>query len=235
MRLFSASLKRFGSRRSKVPGVSLRRVQRLLLEWVGEGGGESLSPRLLVQEHQVVHVPALVAPPADPHRHFAALESLQDLLGRHGSGGRLVAAVPGPQVDGPAADLAHVALALRVAGREARDVLERHVGARQRLLARLHAALQDLEVVQVRAQAAGRHQLPRHRLVQAVEEGLLLRRRLRRRARFQGGRPPGLVTAASGSLCTQPQQTKTTLSIPAGGETGLSILHINTQSHEYIQ
>jgi len=180
-------------------------LRRLRLKGVADGGGEALAARLLVQQHQVLHVFPSEPPPADLHRHFAPLEDLQRLFGRHGAGGGLVAAVPGAHVHGLAADLAHVALLLRAAGRQPGDVLQRHEHAGQRLFARLHAAAQDLKVVEVGPEAAGRHQLPRHGLVEAVEEGLALRRRLGPRARLLTGRPRSravgeLVGSTSGSF-----------------------------------
>lgn len=132
-------------------------VLRLVLERVAERRREALSPRQLVQQHQVLHLPASVAPPADLYRHFPALEHLQCLFGSHGLGGGFVAPVARAHVDGLAADFAHVAILLRASRWEALDVLQRHEHARHRLFARLHAATQDLEVVQVGAEAAGRH------------------------------------------------------------------------------
>lgn len=166
-----------------------RSVQLLAVERVAYGRRKALAPRLLVQQHQVLHVPPSVPPSADLHCDLPPLKDFQGLFGSHGLGGGLVPSVPGAHVHSLAADLAHVTIPLCSACGEARDVLQRHKHTGQGLFARLYAATQDFKMVQVGPEAAGRHQLPGHRLVEAVEEGLVLGRGLRRRSALLSRRP----------------------------------------------
>lgn len=51
-----------------------RSVKLLVLERVADGGRKALAPRLFIQQHEVVHVPPSVPPPADLYSHFPPLK-----------------------------------------------------------------------------------------------------------------------------------------------------------------
>lgn len=184
-----------------------RSGQLLVLERVADCRRKALIPRLFIQQHQVVHVSPSVPPSADLYSHFPPLKHFQGLFWSHGFGGGLVPSVSGAHVHSLTADLTHVAIPLCSTCGEARDVLQWHKHASQGLFTRLHAATEDFKMVQVGAEAACRHQLPGHRLVEAVKEGLVLGWGLRTRSHLLSSRPwsclpwrsnLSLITVASG-------------------------------------
>lgn len=176
----------------------LRRPVSLLLwlEGVADSGREARVPGLIIQQHQILYIPTIEPPAADLHRHLAPLEGLEGLLGCHGPSGCLVTPVARAQIDCLAAQLAHLALLLGARHWQVGDVLQGHKDTAQALFGRLSAGTQDLKVVQVGAEAPCRHQLPRHSLVEAVEEGLVLGRRLRGWALLEGVPRLGSLGAA---------------------------------------
>ena len=164
-------------------------VQLLVLKRVAESRRKALTPRLFVKQHQILHVFPFVPPPADLYCHFPSLKDFESFFGSHGLGRGLVPPVACSHVDRLTADFTHVTFLLCATCREACDVLQRHKHAGHGLFTRLHTATEDFKMVLVGTEAPRRYQLPRHGLVEAVEEGLVLGRSVRSRSCFLTHRP----------------------------------------------
>lgn len=176
-------------KRHKVSALWGAVFQLLVLKRVAECRRKALTPRLFVQQHQILHISPFVPPSADLYSHFSPLKSFEGLFGSHGFGSWLITPVSCPHVNSLTANLTHVAFLLCAGCGETCNVLQWHKHTGQGLFTRLHTAPEYFKMVQVGAEAPGRHQLPRHCLVEAVEEGLVLCWGLGRRSWFLTHRP----------------------------------------------